>query len=110
MGGVPAPLNPARGRAGIQEGLGLGEGAITSFRSAGGHSALTPPQGHKEGQANPIWKALFAEEEKKKVISSQETDTLIYIGCGSELAEEEVFSNEEWTLWPSKWPRAVSHS
>lgn len=54
VGGIAAPLNPARGRAGIQEGLRLGEGAIISFRSVGGHSALTPPQGHTEGQANPI--------------------------------------------------------
>lgn len=29
-------------------------GAISSFRSVRGHSAIIPPQGHKEGQANSI--------------------------------------------------------
>ena len=39
---------------GTQEGMWQGDRAIISFHSVGGPSALTPPQGCKQGQANPI--------------------------------------------------------
>ena len=92
---------------GTQEGMWQGDRVITSFCNVGGYSVLTPPQGRKEGQAKPIWKALFAEG--KKSYFSRETDTLIYIGSVRELAGEEVFTNGQWAPWPSKWPTAISH-
>lgn len=105
---VPGSLHPARGQARNPRGLGHGEEAIISFRTVGGHTAITLPWGNREGQANPIWKALFAKGEKSYF--SPETDTLIYIGSGRNLAGEEVFTNEQWTLWPLKGPTAISHS
>ena len=74
------------GEPGTQEGMWQGDGAIISFHSVRVPSAPTPPQGHKEGQANPIWKALFAEG-KKKIISVEKLThwfTLVLAGSWQE--------------------------
>lgn len=36
--------------------------------------------------------------------------TLTYIGSGRKMTGESVFTNEQWMLWPLKWPGAISHS